>query len=139
MAAYNKFLAFTKDLIAGVHNFDKHTYKIMLTNEAPQATYSVKFDLKEITSGNGYPSGGKATTMATWMEDGKAKFRGTNVEFRAFGGVIGPFKHAALYNDTAPQKPVIAWWDYPGESIVLQMAEPFTVRFGEVIGEVIPV
>ena len=32
MATYNKFNVFTEDLIEGVHDFDAHTFKVMLTN-----------------------------------------------------------------------------------------------------------
>jgi len=54
MAAYNKFLQFTKDLIDGVHDFDAHTFKLMLTNTAPVNTNTVKANITEITAGNGY-------------------------------------------------------------------------------------
>ena len=73
MAAYNKFLQFTKDLVDGVHDFDAHTFKLMLTNTAPVNTNTVKADITEISAGNGYTAGGSAVTMATATSSGTAK------------------------------------------------------------------
>lgn len=130
MATYNKFEQFSKDLIDGVHDFDAHVFKVMLTNSAPVATNSVKADLTEISSGNGYTTGGTATTISTSTASGTAKVTGTDVVFTASGGTIGAFRYAVLYNDspTSPADPLIAWWDY-GSSITLQDGETLTVDF----------
>lgn len=129
MATYNKFNVFTEDLIEGVHDFDAHTFKVLLTNTAPVATNSVKADLTEISAGNGYTAGGTATTITTSRSTGTAKIAGTDVVFTATGAV-GPFRYAVLYNDTptSPADPLVAWWDY-GSSISLANGETFTVDF----------
>ena len=129
MATYNKFNQFTKDLIDGVHDFDAHTYKVMLVNTAPVSTNSVKADLTEISAGNGYTAGGTATTISTSTASGTAKVTGSDVVFTA-SGAVGPFRYAVLYNDTptSPADPLIAWWDY-GSSISLANGETFTVDF----------
>lgn len=127
MAAYNKFNQFTKDLIDGVHDFDAHTFKVMLTNTAPVATNSVKTDITEISAGSGYTAGGTATTITTSTATGTAKVTGTDVVFTS-SGTIGPFRYAVLYNDTASGKPLISWWDY-GSSISLSTSETLTVDF----------
>lgn len=130
MAAYNKFNQFTKDLIDGKHNFSANTFKVMLTNTAPVASNQVKGDLTEISAGNGYTAGGTATTITSSTATGTAKVSGTNVVFTAAGGTIGPFRYAALYNDTqtSPAKPLVSWWDY-GSSITLNDTETLTVSF----------
>lgn len=130
MATYNKFLQFTKDLIDGVHDFDAHTFKVMLTNVAPVNTNTVKANLTEISAGNGYTAGGATTTITTSTSAGTAKVTGTDIVFTAAGGSIGPLRYAVLYNDTAtsPAKPLIAWWDY-GSSITLNDQETLTVDF----------
>lgn len=135
MAAYNKFLVFTKNLIDGAHDFDAHTFKIMLTNTAPVNTNAVKADITEISAGNGYTAGGTATTITTSTATGTAKVVGTDVVFTATGGTIGPFRYAVFYNDTqsSPAKPLIAWWDY-GSSITLNDTETLTVDFDAVNG-----
>lgn len=130
MASYNKFNQFTKDLIDGVHDFDAHTFKVMLTNTAPTSSNTVKANLTEISSGNGYTAGGTATTISTSTSSGTAKVTGTDVVFTASGGSIGPARYAVLYNDTptSPAKPLIAWWDY-GSSITLADTESLTIDF----------
>lgn len=135
MASYNKFQVFTKDLIEGKHNFASNTFKVMLTNTAPVNTNGVKADITEIGAGNGYTTGGTATTITTSTATGTAKVTGTDVVFTASGGTIGPFRYAVLYNDTqtSPAKPLVAWWDY-GSSITLQSTETLTVDFDAVNG-----
>lgn len=127
MATYNKFLQFTKDLIDGVHDFDAHTFKVMLTNTAPVNTNTVKANLTEITAGSGYTAGGTATTITTSTSSGVAKVTGTDVVFTSTG-TIGPFRYAVLYNDTPASKPLLAWWDY-STSISLLNTETLTVDF----------
>lgn len=135
MASYNKFEVFTKDLIDGAHDFDAHTFKIMLTNTAPSAGNQIKADITEIGAGNGYAAGGTATSITTSTASGTAKVVGTDVVFTATGGTIGPFRYAVFYNDTqsSPAKPLISWWDY-GSSITLNDTETLTVDFDAVNG-----
>jgi len=133
MAAYNKFNQFTKDLIDGVHDFDAHVFKVMLTNVAPVATNTVKADLTEISAGNGYTAGGATTTITTSTSSGTAKATATDIVFTASGGSIGPLRYAVLYNDSAASDPLISWWDY-GSSITLADTESLTVDFNAATG-----
>lgn len=135
MASYNKFNQFTKDLIDGVHDFDAHTFKVMLTNTAPVNTNTVKANLTEISAGNGYTAGGTATTISTSTSSGTAKVTGTDVVFTAAGGSIGPLRYAVLYNDspTSPADPLIGWWDY-ASSITLADTETLTIDFDSTNG-----
>jgi hypothetical protein len=129
MATYNKFNVFVEDQFEGVHDWDLHVFKVLLTNTAPVATNSVRSNLTEISAGNGYTSGGTATTITTSRSGGTFKAEGTDVVFTATGAV-GPFRYAVLYNDTptSPADPLVAWWDY-GSSISLANGETFTVDF----------
>jgi hypothetical protein len=131
LATYNKYQNFVEDLIEGVHDFDAHTIKVMLSNTAPNAaTHTVRADSSELSGGGGYTSGGTATTITTSEASGTAKVVGTDVVFTAAAGTIGPFRYAILYNDTpsSPADPLIGWWDY-GSSITLADTETFTVDF----------
>lgn len=130
MAAYNKFNQFVKDLVDGVYDWDAHTFKVLLTNTAPVATNATRSALTELGAGNGYTSGGTATTITTSLATATAKVVGTDVVFTASGGTIGPFRYAVLYDDTptAPADPTVAWWDY-GSPITLADGETFTVDF----------
>ena len=129
LASYNKFQDFTEQLIEGIHDFDAHTFKVYLTNNAPSASLdAVIADLAEISAGNGYTAGGTATTITTSETTGTAKVVGTDVVFTASGGSIGPFQYAVFYNDTSASDNLIAWWDY-GSAVTLSTGETFTVDF----------
>lgn len=127
MAVATKFQDFSEQLIRGVHDWDAHTFKVMLTNTAPVATNTVKADLTEISAGNGYTAGGSATTITVSETGGTTTVSGTEVVFTATGAV-GPFRYAVLYNDTAASKNLVQFWDY-GSAVTLAAGETFTVRF----------
>lgn len=130
MASYNKFYQFTKDLVDGVHDFDAHTFKVMLTNQTPGQANTMKANLTEISAGSGYTAGGNTTTITTSTNGtGTAKVTATDVSWTS-SGTIGPFQYAVIYNDTptTPNKPLIAWWDY-GSAVTLNTGETLTVDF----------
>lgn len=87
-------------------------------------------NITQISNGNGYTTGGTATSISTSTSSGTAKVTGTDVVFTASGGSVGPFRYAVLYNDTptSPADPLMAWWDY-GSSVTLADTETFTVDF----------
>lgn len=132
MATYTKFNQFVEDVAEKVHNLGADALKIMLVNSpAPVATNSVKGDLTEIGTGNGYSAGGSAVTVTTSSQSsGTYTLAANQVVFTASGGSIGGFRYAVLYNDTptSPADPLIAFWDY-GSSITLLDGETFTVKF----------
>jgi hypothetical protein len=130
MATYNKFNQFTKDLIDGVHQLGTHVLKVALSNTAPSAANATLSAITQITAGNGYSSGGTATTPSTSTASGTAKLTCTDVVFTASGGSIASLRYAVLYNDTptSPADPLIAWWDY-GSSVAPATGETFTVDF----------
>ncbi len=133
MATYQKFQDFAEQLCKGVHNFSTHSFKVYLTNTAPNAaTHAVKTDLAEISAGNGYTAGGNATTVGITESGGTATVTATDpATWTASGGTIGPFRYAVLYNDTptSPTDPLICWWDY-GSAVTLNAGETFTVDIG---------
>ena len=132
MVAFNKFNQFTKDLVDGIHDFDAHTFKVMLTNVAPVASNSVKANLTEIAAGSGYVAGGGTTTITTSTASGVAKVTGSDVVFTSTG-TIGPFRYAALYNATVAGNPLVGWWDY-STSISLLNTEILTVDYDATTG-----
>lgn len=126
MASFNKFNSFVEAVAEKAHNLGTDTLKVMLTNSAPVATNSVKADLTEIGAASGYAAGGsQATQAASAQTAGVYKLTLNDVVFTA-GALIGPFRYAVLYNDSAVSKELIGWWDY-GSSISLNVGETFTV------------
>lgn len=132
MATYNKYQQFVQDLAHKVHNFSADTFKLMLSNSAPNlATHAVRADSTELGAGNGYSSGGTAVTRTTNAQSGGTyTLAGNKVVFTASGGTIGPFRYPILYNDTptSPADPLISEWDY-ASSITLNDGETFTASF----------
>ena len=135
MATFNKFHSFVEALAEKKHNLGADTLKVMLTNVAPVATNSVKAELTEIAAGNGYTAGGNvATVTSSAQTNGTYKLVLADPPFwTATGGSIGPFRYAALYNDTATNDELIGWWDY-GTSITLAAGESFGVDFDATTG-----
>lgn len=133
MAAYNKFSSFVEAVNEKVHNLGSDTIKVMLTNVAPVASNTVKANLTEIAAGNGYTAGGTAATISSSSQtSGTYKLILADVVFTATGAV-GPFRYAVVYNDTATNDELIAWWDY-GSSITLANTDTFTVDLDPVAG-----
>jgi hypothetical protein len=133
MATFNKFNQFVRDVIEAKHNFAVDTFRVALTDTAPQATNAVLSDIVQIAAGNGYATGGELATITTSISGGTAKVSGLDALFAATGGTIGPLRYAVLYNDTVPGKPLVSWWDY-GTSVTLADTEQLTVRFDTVNG-----
>lgn len=128
MSTYNKFDQFVEDLAKKKHDLSADTFKVMLTNVAPVAGNAIKSALTDIAAGNGYVAGGTASAITSALQtSGVFKWVLGDVIFTASGGSIGPFRYAALYNDsqTSPVKPLICWHDY-GASITLLDGETFT-------------
>lgn len=134
MAAFNKFNSFVEALAEKVHNLQSDTLKVMLTNVAPVATNTVKTDITDISAGNGYTAGGATSAVQTSAQtSGVYKLVITDTVFTASGGSIGPFRYAVLYNNTATNKELIAWFDY-GSSITLLTGETLTIDFDDTNG-----
>lgn len=129
MATFTKFQSFVEAVAEKSHNLGADTLKVMLCNTAPVNTNTVKANLTEISAGNGYTAGGTAATISSSAQSsGTYKLVLADVVFTASGGSIGPFRYAVLYNDTATNDELIAFWDY-GSSITLAAGETFTVDF----------
>jgi len=134
MATFNKFQPFVEELAEKTFNLGSDTLKVMLTNSAPVNTNSQKSNLTDISAGNGYSAGGTAATISSSAQSsGTYKLVLADVTFTASGGSIGPFRYAVLYDSTATNSELIAWWDY-GSAITLADGESFTVDFDGTAG-----
>lgn len=132
MAAFNKFNSFVDALSKKVHNLGSDTLKVILTNSAPVATNTVLANITQIANGNGYTTNGTATTPTLSNASGTEKLICADVVFTASGS-MGPFRYVVLYNSTATNGELIAWWDY-GSAVTLAAAETFTVDFDGTAG-----
>lgn len=121
---------YKEQLGKGVHNLASHTFKIALTNTAPDvATHAVLADITQISSGGGYTGGaggGLLLDSVSYTESGGVgTWIAADEVITASGGSIGPFRYGVYYNDTATGDPLIGYVDY-GSSITLADTESLT-------------
>lgn len=131
MAQLNKYNDFPEQFVRGVHDFDNHIIKAMLSNTAPNAaTHTVRADAGEIAAGNNYTLGGVSVGITVSRTGGTVKIIAADATFTALGGSIGPVRYVILYNDTptAPDDPLLGWYDY-GTSFSITDGNSFTADF----------
>ena len=134
MAAFNKFNSFVGDLAQKVHNLNSDVLKVVLTNNAPVVTNTLKSSINEIATGNGYSAGGAQAAFVSGNDTGgQYKLILSSVAWTASGGSIGPFEYAVLYNASTASGNLIGWWDY-GTSITLTNGNTFTVSLDQTNG-----
>lgn len=133
-ATYNKFQCFATDLCNKLHDVfgtagaGADTLKVYLTNATPNnATNTVKGDLADIASANGYTGPVSVANVGT-AAAGVVTVNGTNVVISATSGDVGPFRYVVLYNFTAGTVPLISNWDY-GSALTLHDSESITIKF----------
>lgn len=135
MATFNKFYQFVEDVAEKVHNLGSDSLKYYLSNTAPAQTNTVKADIAEISTGNGYTGPQSLTISSSAQTTGTYKLTLADPTVITASGSVGPFRYVILYNDTptSPADPLIGWWDY-GSSITLASGETFTLDLDQANG-----
>jgi hypothetical protein len=127
VAAFQKFNCFVEDLAEKKHDLGTDALKVMLTVTAPVATNTVRSNITDLSTANGYTNGGTAATLGSSVQtSGTYKLVLNDVTFTATGA-MGPFRYAVLYNSAGTQ-PLIGWWDN-GANVTLANTEVFTVDY----------
>lgn len=134
MATFVKYQSFVTELGKGTHQLHAagHTFKVILSNTAPNvSTHTVRADVTELSTANGYTSGGTDIQNDYTGSGGTGTMTAVDVVFTASGGSVGPFRYAIIYNDTptSPVDPLMGYYDY-NSSITLADTETFTIDFG---------
>lgn len=125
MATFNKFNSFTEALAEKVHNLGSDTLKVALTNSAPVATNTQLSNITEISYTN--ISSRNLTVSTSSQTSGTYKLVLNDLVLTA-SGAVGPFRYIVIYNDTATNDELIAWYDY-GSSISLANTDTLTLDF----------
>lgn len=125
MAIFNKFNSFTEAIAEKVHNLGSDQLKIALTNTVPLATNTQLSNLTEISYTN--LSTRNITTTSSSQTSGTYKLILTDLILTA-SGAVGPFQYIVIYNDTATNDELIAWFDY-GSAVTLANTDTFTIDF----------
>lgn len=132
MAAFNKFNSFVEALAEGYHNLGSDVLKVMLSNTLPIATDLDTADIIEISAGNGYATGGLTlSNVSSSQSAGIYKLICADATLSAFGGNIGPFRYAVLYN--SDNDLLIGWADY-GSNLTLNDGYSFVLDFNQTNG-----
>jgi hypothetical protein len=128
-AIWNKFNDFVEQLAKKQHDLNADAIMIMLTNEQPLATDTVKGDMAELANGNGYTTNGADSQNTATETGGTLTVVGVDITWTCDTAPMGPFRFAVAYNNTGATKYVVGWYDYLS-SITLQIGEQFKVDFG---------
>ena len=123
---YNKFKEYMAD---GTMDLDNDTFKIMLTTSTytPAATHSVKADVTNEISGDGYTAGGATLQNVTWTESsGTVTLDATDVSWTS---ATFTARYAVIYDDTpaSPLDPLVCLIDFGTDKSVT--AGTFTIQF----------
>lgn len=131
MAAYNKFQTFVADIANKVHNLGSDQLTVALTDSAPVATNTVIANITQISYTN--CSSRNITTTSSSQSGGTEKLVLANLTLTASGGTVGPFRYIVIYNSTAANGPLIAWFDY-GSEVTLNSGDSFAINFDQTNG-----
>lgn len=131
MAVYNKFDCFVEDIHNKVHNLASDSLKITFTNSAPDADLWTQ--LSEVTGALDMTNAGATNTLVVTSSvetAGTYALIANDLDIVATGDLDAGalFRYAVLYNSTATNGELIAWFDYT-TSISLLNAETFTLDF----------
>jgi hypothetical protein len=127
MATYNKFNSFVEAVAEKVHNLGSDTIKVALTNVAPAAGNTQLSNITEISYTNCSARG--LTVSSSSQAAGIYALVLADLILTAAGGSVGPFRYVVIYNDTATNDELIAWYDY-GSAVTLADGETLTLDFG---------
>lgn len=129
MATYNKFNSFVEALAEKVHNLGADTLTVALcaAANAPVATNTVLANLTQIAYTN--LSARTLTVASSSQTSGTYSLVITDKVLTASGGAVATFRYVVIYNDTATNDELIAWYDH-GSDVTLADGETYTIDFG---------
>ena len=127
MATFTKFQPFVEKLAEKAHNLGSDTLTVALcaAANAPVATNGVLADLTQISYAN--CSARAITTTSSAQTTGTYKLVLADLTLTATG-TVGPFRYVVVYNDTATNDELVAFYDY-GSEVTLASSDTFTINF----------
>lgn len=130
MASFTKFQPFVENLAEKVFNLGSDTLKVALTNTAPTNTFSTLSQITEISYTN--CSSRTLTTSSSAQSSGTYKLVIADLVLTA-SGTVGPFRYIVIYDDTATNDELIAYYDY-GSALTLNNLDTITLDFSATNG-----
>lgn len=126
MATYTKFQPFVEKLAEKAHNLGADTLTVALSNVAPAATNGILTDITQIAYTN--LSARALTISSSAQTTGTYKLVIADLTLTASGGSVAAFRYVVIYNDTATNDELIAYYDY-GSSVTLADGDSFVLDF----------
>jgi hypothetical protein len=121
MASYVKYNSGTEALAEAI-NSGSDTWRLILSNTAPDAADAAQADAAELSTSGGYTVNGVACTITSSVQTGGVYklilAAPVSPTWTASGGGF-TFRYVILWNQT--QDKLVAYWDY-GASVVLSGA-----------------
>ena len=129
MATYTKFQCFVEDICEKKHDLGSDTLKVAFSNATNAPSASLDKKLADITTID--PTNLGDTTLS---KTSSSQTNGTYTlvladKLLTATGDVGPFQYVIIYNDTATDDPLIAWYDY-GSEVTLHTNDTFKLDFG---------
>lgn len=126
MATFVKIYSFVEKLAEKSFNLGSDSLVIALTNTAHTSTWSQLSELTQVSYTN--LSSRALTISSSAQTTGTYKLVLADLVLTSSGGTTGPFRYVYVYDDTATNDELIAYYDY-GSSITLQDGDTFTIDF----------
>lgn len=130
MAAFSKFQPFVANVANKVFNLATDSLVIALTNTAPAGTESQLSQITQISYVN--LSSRAVTTSSSTQTAGVYKLICADLTLTA-SGAVATFRYVVLYDDTATNDELIAYWDY-GSAVTMANTETFLIDFSAANG-----
>jgi hypothetical protein len=124
--SFNKVNSFVEKVAEKSFNLGSDTLKIALTNTAHTSTWSQLSELTEISYTN--CSARTLTISSSAQTSGTYKLVLADLVLTASGGSVGPFRYIYIYDDTATNDELIAYYDY-GSALTVNDGETLTLDF----------
>ena len=129
MATYTKFQCFVEDLAEKKHDLGSDTLKVAFSNATNAPSASLDKKLADITTID--PTNLGDTTLS---KTSSSQTNGTYTlvladKLLTATGDVPAFRYVIIYNDTATDDPLIAWYDY-GSEVTLAKDDTFKLDFG---------
>ena len=123
-ASFVKYNTGIESLVESI-NAGSDTWRVILSNTAPDTTDSVQADAAELTTAGGYTvNGNAAATVSSAQIGGTYKLVLSSPTAWTGTGVGFTTRYAILWNQTANK--LVGYWDY-GTSQLVGAGETFTV------------
>lgn len=129
MATFQKFNSLVEAICEKKHDFSSDFLKVALCNalNAPVATNAVLLDLTTVAITN--LDQNTITVTSSSQTSGTYSLVISDLTMTATGGSVGPFRYVVIYNDTATNDELVAFFDY-GSEITLAQNESIKLDAG---------